>query len=175
MDISEALAGAKLPEKVVSICLRGDLQADFEQAERELEESRRAEVDSLAAGSQTRQVAERIEALRKEMADHSVDFRLRAVGRRRWTALLAEHTPRPDSDTDKAVGVNEETFYDALIRECTAEPTLTDEQWTLLLDNQLTSAQFDQLAMAAWRLNRRDVDVPFSPAASAILRNSAPV
>jgi len=45
-----------------------------------------------------------------------------------------------------------------------------DEDWAAL-DQSLTSRQFDDLSDAAWSLNRREVDVPFSRAASRILRS----
>lgn len=174
MDINEALAGAALPEKTVPVCLRGDLQVQFEALEKRLDEAMRGRSDSLASGSTVRDLAEQIEALRTEMTAHTFEFRLRAKGRRTWQKLMDSHPPRPDSDSDRAIGVNEATFYDALIRESTVEPVLSGEQWTLLLDEQLTSLQFDRLATTAWSLNRRDVDVPFSHTASQVLRSTEP-
>lgn len=173
MDINEALAGAKLPEKTVPICLRGDLQADFEQLEKRLDEAMRGRGDSLAAGSTVNQLAEQIESLRAEMEAQTVVFRMRAVPRRQWTALVAAHPPRDDNNVDRSLSVNESTFTAALIEACTVDPTLTSEQWTTLLDEQLTEFQYNKLFNAAWSLNARDVDVPFSHAASTILSRSA--
>src|SRR5689334_2535642 len=116
-DISAALAAAKLPELSIPICLRGDLVAEIQELDRELNTLDRPSA-SLADGGRKRQVAERIEALRAEMTAASVVFRLRAITRRRWTELLKEHPPRPDVDADRVVGLNESTFYDALLREC---------------------------------------------------------
>jgi hypothetical protein len=172
MDITEALAGARLPEKTVPICLRGDLQARFEELERQLVAAQRDTSDSLAAGSRPRELAEQIEALRREMADHTVTFTLRAVPRRAWTKLVADHPPREDNQVDRVLGVNEETFISVLIREATVDPELTDDQWDLL-DEKLTEFQWQKLFNAAWSLNARDVDVPFSHAASTILRATA--
>lgn len=172
MDITEALAGAKLPEKTVPICLRGDLQAEFERLEAQLVEAQRGTSDSLAAGGRVRELAEQIEALRAEMAAATVTFVLRAVPRRRWTALVAEHPPRDDQQLDRVLGVNEETFTSVLIRECTVDPQMAGEQWDRL-DEALTEFQWQKLFNAAWSLNARDVDVPFSHAASTILRASA--
>src|SRR4051812_26775166 len=172
MDITEALAGAKLPEKTVPICLRGDLQAEFERLEAQLVEAQRDRSDSLAAGGRARELAERIEALRQEMTASTVTFTLRAVPRRRWTALVAEHPPRDDVQVDRVLGVNEETFTSVLIRECAVDPQLSGEQWDRL-DEALTEFQWQKLFNAAWSLNARDVDVPFSHAASTILRATA--
>lgn len=168
----EKLAAAKLPEKPVPICLRGDLQVQFEELEGQLKEAEKAKGDSLA-GSGTRAIAEQIEAVREEMLEHTIEFRLRAMPRPQWKVFVAEHPPRKGEDggivdEDRFVGVNTSTFYDALVRMAVVDPELDDEDWATL-DAALTDRQFDQLADAAWGLNRRDVDVPFSRAASKIL------
>lgn len=177
--VKELIRAAKLPEKAVPICLHADLVAEVEAAERELADAQRHPADSLAAGGKARQVAERIEALRQQMFDHTVDFRLRALARPAWRALMEGHAPRKDDkgqvdERDKYVGVNVSTFFDALVRASVVEPELDVEDWRLLLDERLTDRQFDQLADAAWSLNRRDVDIPFSLAASRMLQSSGP-
>lgn len=179
MDITEALAGAKLPEKTVPICLRGDLQAEFERLEAQLVEAQRDRSDSLSAGGRARELAERIEALRQEMTASTVTFVLRALPRHSrdadtptWTKLVAAHPPRDDNQLDRSMGVNEETFAPTLVRACTVDPALSVEQWARL-DEALTEFQFQKLFNTAWSLNARDVDVPFSHAASTILRASA--
>lgn len=167
MDIQQLLDSARLPEKDVPLCLRGDLLAEWDAASAALAEAQRqAQVeDSLDAGGPVPGLMERVEAIREQMAQSSVTFRLRAVSRRRWTALYAEHPPRDGDKTDALTGFNRDTFYDALTYECIVEPKITPQQWERLADN-LSSAQFDTLAEAAWTVNRRDVDVPFSLAAS---------
>jgi hypothetical protein len=169
LDIDAALAAAQLPERSVPLSLRGDLVAQVEVAERELEMLDRP-ADSLSSGGQRRAIAERIEALREEMRAGAVEFRMRALTRIRWSELLVAHPPRPDNNGDKLIGVNEDSFFGALIRECTVEPVLTEAQWTVLLDEKLTNLQYQTLADAVWSLNRRGVDIPFSPTASAILK-----
>jgi hypothetical protein len=172
VDIHAALSGAQLPERSVAVCLRGDLTAEIESAEREL---RAAEADPGAGmedAGRLRELAEHVERLRDEMRAASVDVRLRALPRWRWSELMRAHPPRDDSDSDKALGVNEETFFDALVRACLVEPELSDEDWARLL-SVLTSAQYDALATAAWTVNRGSVDVPKSLVASRILRTYA--
>jgi hypothetical protein len=192
-SIKEKIKKASRPERTVPVCLNGQLVAEFEAAERRLQEAiRRPAVDSLDAGGETRELAEQVEALREQMLDGVVEFRLRAMPRKRWRAFISEHPPREDDDgvvdaRDRNIGVNVDTFYPALIRTSTVEPELDDEDWLELLGGErklpdgqveevegvLTSRQFDELAGAAWDLNRDTVDVPFSRAASRIL-SSAP-
>lgn len=176
-NIKDLIKGAKLPETTVSICLQADLVAAFEEAERDLEAAQRENLGSLAAGSRAREVAERIEAIRAEMEEATVDFRLRAMTRIAWRDFIAEHPPRKVQgggidERDKYIGVNTDTFFPALVKRSVVAPELDAEDWQLLLDEKLTDRQFDELSNAAWALNRREVDVPFSSAASRILRTS---
>lgn len=173
LDIAEALATAQLPEKTVQVCLRGDLQAEFETLDRKLREELNRPNDSLAGNSTARELAEQVEALRQQMTDHTVTFRMRAIPRRAWTKLVAAHPPRDDNQADRNLGVNEETFTGELIKACTVEPELTAQQWDTLLDERITEHQFQQMFGTAWALNAREVAVPFSHAASTTLRLTA--
>lgn len=170
-NFAALLAAAKLPETIVPICLRGDLAAEHEALDRQLRKL--LDTPSTKFGGDGRgELQHRIRDLEAEMEQATVDFRLRAMSRREWHALVAEHPPRigPDGkvdETDAAIGVNVETFFEPLVRRCLVEPEVDDEQWTELAE-ALTSRQFDGLWDAAWRLNRRDVDVPFSFAASRL-------
>lgn len=174
MDITTALRDGKRPERIVELCFAGDLRAEHEAAAAELERLDRTDLvaPSLVSGGKRREVAARIEELEQRMLADSVRFRVRGVGRRAWTKLLAEHPPREGNDSDRGLGVNMETFFDAIVRASVIEPQLTDEQWGELLDDALTDAQFQALADAAWAVNRGSVDVPFSPAASRVVTSS---
>lgn len=190
------LAGAKLPEATVPICLRGDLAADHEAAERELDQAQRRPADSLA-GTGAGALAEKIESLEAQMRDHTYEFRLRALPRPRWRALVAAHPPRKADDgsvvDSDRIGVNAETFYDSIIIVSTVDPDMSvdvDAYFEALLVAQstgsdlpelprgdwnslfeaLTDRQYDELADASWGLNRREVDIPFSHAASRMRR-----
>jgi hypothetical protein len=170
------LAEAKLPEATVMICLRGDLAADHESAERELEEAEKRGADSLA-GSGAGVIVDRIEALEAEMREHTYEFRLRALPRPAWREMLAAHPPRRNDDgeliePDKSVGVDTTTFTDAVLRACLVDPELNDAEFEQLV-NTLTDRQYDELSDAAWGVNRKDVSVPFSRAASRMKRASA--
>lgn len=170
------IAEAKLPERTVEICLRGDLVAEHEQAERELEQAQKQTADSLA-GSGVGELVERIESLEAEMRDSTVTFTLRALSRPQYRALSLEHPPRRDEDgavveDDRGMGFNVDTFYDAIIRRSVVDPEMDAGDWDALLD-RITDRQFELLGAAAFLLNRADVDIPFSLAASRAKRASA--
>lgn len=177
-DAVELIRAAKLPERSVPLCLRGDLAAEHEVLDARLAEIRRNPAKSLAGNPEELPLAQEIKALEALMADSTVVFRLRALPRRQWAGLVAKHPPRRDEggrilDSD-ATGVNVDEFMAEAIRLCVVDPVLGDDDWTMLVDESLTDAQYAQLTEAAWGLNRREVDVPFSLAASRILRASAP-
>jgi hypothetical protein len=180
-DFKAMLASAKLPEKTVDICLRGDLVAEHEAAERELEQAEKlADVlNSLDGGGNIGDLVDRIEALEAEMREHTYTFRMRALPKPQWRALLAAHPPRKGEDgepleQDKYVGVNQETFWDALIRACVVDPEMDEGDWQQLLGEKLNDSQYTDLTGAAWGVNRNDVDIPFSRAASRLKKTSAP-
>ncbi len=175
-SLDSMLDGARLAERSVELCLRGDLQADFEDLERCLTELRSADQRDtrLTSGAEGRALAEQIEALRAEMADSVVEFRLRALPKSKWSKLMRDHP-----GTESKQQFNVDTFVPAYLRLCIIDPELSDEQWVKLVgddetDGVLSSAQYDLLADTGWQLNRQDAKVPFSQLASVLLRNSEP-
>lgn len=173
MDIKQLLESAKLPEKEVRIGLRADLLVAFEAAEAELAELQRQAGESLGAGEGIEAAAQRVVDIGDEMAAASAVFRLRAVGRRKWTDLYAEHPPRPDDKRDAMTGFNRDSFFDALVKACIVDPQISDAEWDALAD-LLSAAQWEALVDAAWEVNQSGVDVPFSSAASRALNRTGP-
>jgi hypothetical protein len=175
-DFAALLAGAKLPERTVPICLRGDLAAEHEQLNDELELLERTSVDSLA-GNGGAELAERIEALEAEMRANTYPFLLRGLRGPDYRAFKVKHPPRltDDGEVDKQdamFGFNAEAGFEPLIRVSVVDPELDDVKWAQLMQT-LTDRQFDNLGTAAWLLNRGDIDVPFSRAASRLNRLTA--
>lgn len=183
-SIKDKLAKARLPERTVSICLNGDLVAQHEQAERELEQAQRNVANSLA-GNGASEIAERIEALEAEMRESTETFTLRALPQKKnprddrptWRELLDRHPPRRGDDgeiieADKGTLLNTSTFYDDLIRVSVVSPEMDEEDWGTLFA-VTSNAQYGDLSMTAWLLNRGEVDIPFSLAASRMRRATA--
>jgi len=181
-DVKALLAGASLPRDTVSVCLRGDLLADFHTLEAALaEELSKPNAGMLTSGAQARVISEEIEGLRGQMRDASLTLTLEALDRRQWRALLDEHPPRkqPTGEVDDrdAIGVNTSTFFPVLVRRSVVAPVLDDDDWDSLLGaegvkGKLADSQFDAIATKAWTLNRSEVSVPFSRLASKTLTSS---
>jgi hypothetical protein len=167
------LAEAKLPERTVQVCLRGDLVAEHEQLNEQLELLEKKAVDSLA-GNGGAELAAGIDALEAEMRDNSYPFRLRALSKSAYRSFKADFPPRIGEDgevnkRDQAFDFDAEAGFEPLLRMSLVDPDLDDEEWAHLLET-LTERQFDDLAGTAWILNRGEIDVPFSRAASRLNR-----
>jgi hypothetical protein len=175
-DFTTLLAAAKLPERTVQVCLRGDLVAEHEAADRALVEAQRNPSDSKEGNGSGSLIAT-VERLQAEMRDSTYPFRIRAMDRVAFRALIAAHPPRrtendePDAG-DVQAGFNRDTYFDALLKASVVDPVLSDEQFADLL-SKLTDRQYGDLTDAAWMVNRNEVSVPFSLAASRARRTSA--
>lgn len=177
LTAEEIIRGGSRPTTTVPVCMHADLTAEHEELERQLQAALTKPRDSLASGGNATELSERIKALEEQMRAHTVTFKFQALRRPDWKKLVAEHPPRRDADgslheRDKNLLFNVDTFFTALIRACCTEPGLPEEVWELLLDEKLTDRQFDELSNAAWYLNRGDVDVPLSRAASRLTQDS---
>lgn len=168
----QLLEESKLPESTVPLCLRGDLQAEWEVKDSALSDMASSRDRKLSGHSEEEKaLAREIQALEHQMQDSTITFRLRALERPDWRKLLEKHPPRKGNEGDRLLGVDQSEFFDALVHACLVEPELDLERVKKLID-KLTDAQFNKLSGAAWELNRRDVDVPFSLTASLITASS---
>jgi hypothetical protein len=200
LSTKDKIKRSKRPTKVVEICLQTDLQEQYEGLHKELAEAYAAEQNDkrLNSGGRSRQIAQQIEALEREMADYVILFRLTAISPRAWSDLQDEHPPREGNNDDLLLGYNPQTFFDAAIRACTIEPSdMDDEAWLDLLGHpedepddaksdsdgddaeddgsgKLTPKQYSDLQGAVMALNVRKVSLPNSYAASRILRGGEP-
>jgi hypothetical protein len=179
-------ADAKRKEDTYPVCLRGDLNADWQNANRELERAQKeAQFSDAKEGTVRDDLAERVRAIEQQMLEHTETWRLRAMPRHKFRALVAAHPPRLGEDgepvdEDKRLGINRETFTPALISASVVEPVLDDEDWAWLFGDEndddsgvLNDRQIGDLEDMAWFLNRDQVAVPFSVAASLATRDTA--
>jgi hypothetical protein len=172
LDIGDVIARAKLPEKTLSLCLRGDLQAEWEDLERQLKaEQDGTDDDSLAGSPKVRELADRMGELGKEMAASEVVFRFRGLPAKKYSDLLLKNKAPEGEET--AEGLNWSTWPTALIAAAATDPVMTYEQ-VEELSQVVTARQWDDLYMAAVSTNTEKISVPFSYAASAIRANTGP-
>ena len=166
-DVDALLASAALPERVVPLCLRGDLYARWQELDVELGEAMIASTTTLAGDPRIVELNEEIRALQEEMQAATLTVRVRAITKAEFDQIVLDHPAGDDAtDGDRAAGFREAAVNDALIRACVYDPELTDERWERLTAT-LTTHQYRQVLEAVNALNFNPVDVPFSRAASA--------
>lgn len=170
-DIKSLLKLAKRRQTTEQVCLRGDLAGEYEDLERQL--AKLPKLGGKLSGDPERsRIQADMDRIRDEMQAATVPFVLQALSDPAFQSLADEHPPRRDGDEidarDAELGYNRSTFYRALIRACTVEPSLDDEDWALLFSDDvgLSAGQMLGLSIAAGRVNGQKVDVPFSSADS---------
>jgi hypothetical protein len=168
-DVKSILKRRRRRQSEENVCLRGDLAGEYEQLEKRLADLPKN--NKLSGDPQRQQILDDMDRIRAEMQRDTVTFVLRALPEAAFQALIDEHPPRRDGDDiderDARLGFDRSTFYRPLIRACTVEPELDDEDWDLLLGGDgLSPGDFHRLSLRALELNGQEVDVPFSPAAS---------
>lgn len=168
------MRSSKRPEASETVCVRGDLVAEFEALGKQLQAIRDKPTDRLVGNPEARRVAERMEALRQEMLDHTVELRFRAMEKQAFRDLKLQHPARKDNQTDLLAGVNLDTIPDPLIRACLVSPVIPEddqETWPAFVDG-IHFGEWDRLFTTCWYLNQNPVSVPFSETASLVNQSS---
>lgn len=167
-DAKAIIASARRPETSIDVCMRGDLAAEHEQLDAELQ---RAQADdgwvatSVADVHPAIGLAARIAAIETQMADSIVSFRFRALPRKEWDAFLDAHPARPQTDER----FNMDTLPVAIVSACLVDPEMTIEEVDELFD-VLSEGGRSALFQAAWSVNQEVAAIPFSRRASAVNR-----
>lgn len=178
----ELLAAAKLPERTVFICLRGDLVADIEALEHDLAENvkNRATNGRLGGTAKINGDVALIAEKRAEMVEATVPFRLRGMSPARWRSFTSRHQG-PNGGVDLLPLMTE-----AIPASVVSPDDLDAEDWakmlggSVLVDGEtveiepvLASAEVGKLIDAVWEMNMQGVNIPKSLPASAAKRRSA--
>lgn len=159
-SFADIKASARLPQKTVPICVRGDLQAEYEDLERQLKQAEAAAYRTLAgATEEAATIKELMAGLREQMRENTHVFTLQALPKKKWSDLIAQHKPR-DEDRANRQDYNAETFPLAAVQACCVSPVMSLAEVTELCDQILTQGQWDSLFLAVFLLNRADVEVP---------------
>jgi hypothetical protein len=163
-SIEAILAMARPKERVVDLCLRGDLVAEHDVLERQIRDANTVVGErALGDGGTPRALAVRVQELERQMRAASRPFRFRALPRSKWDALRK----RFESESDRT-GYDMEALAGPLVAASCVSPAMTEEKLDELRE-VISHGQFQELFGAAWDVNTGAVDVPFSLIASATL------
>ena len=175
LTIEEILEQAKLPETTVYICLRADLQARYDQiveelsglvtASGELTVDPEATIGDQTAASRAQQLADDLDAVRREMSASMVPFRFRGMSADDLAVFEKAHRPK-SQDADFT------PYFVKLIASCAIEPAMTEAQ-VKQLRGKFGARAFLQLSTGAQSVNTGGgVDVPKSLSFSQVRAGS---
>ena len=167
-DPGALIRAGKLPEKDFPVCVDPDLVGEYEQLVEMRDAAKDAAKDAGAgslAGRNTATFDEQITDVKVRMEESTIVLRLRALGRLRWKALKDQHPARKDDEgkplpEDIFVGVNRESFFNALVRATIVGPALDEADREHLLDELLTDGQWEDLCTICWNMNEQKISVP---------------
>jgi hypothetical protein len=162
--IEDILKRAKPRERTVQVCIRGDLAGE---AERLADEIARTSEDwepaDLTEEHPARALSAQLKTVRDQVRDAEVPFKLRYIGDRAYSDLVAAHPSEKEEELFDSV-----TFPRALIAASCADPVMTEEQVNDLFE-VINEGEIKKLFDAAWDVHHASDVVPFSLAASALL------
>ena len=162
--IEDILKRAKPRERTVTVCIRGDLAGEAERLAEELAKvSEDWEPSDLTDVHPAREIAARLKEARDAAREAEVPFKLRYIGDKAYSDLLAAHPSDKDSELFDSV-----TFPRALIAASAVDPVMTEEQ-VIELFEVINEGEIKKLFDAAWDVHNSSDMVPFSLAASALL------
>jgi len=148
-------------EKSVTLVMDGGLLAEHEQLTSSLEKALQKARNSLADDGGVRALGEQIQAVEARLADATVTFKVRGIGRNQFRRLLADNPGKDGSGWDK------EEFPVELIAACSLDPVMTREE-VIGLGDILSDGQWEELFDAAFAACREVDGIPFNVAASVV-------
>lgn len=176
MTAKDRIKGAQRQRKFARINLRGDLVAEIESLEQQLETLRDSD---RVAGSPLRMtdipeqtiLAERIEGLREQMGEEWLDLTLEQQSWHDWRAFKTANPPREGDDYDQLVGVQFDALVEEFMPKCVVDPKLDAEDWEGIFQ-KVSPASIRDLGGVAFSLHEITLDVPKSLVASVVMRRS---
>lgn len=170
LSVSQILAARKLATKSLPVCMRGDVLADIQELERQINQLRSDDDDPRMVGANTAtagELAEQIRDLEEEAERYTINLRLQAVERGDWNRQVDLHTDEdPDSGERKLdlAALCVDIFPDTIIA-----PEMTAGEQTAFLTG-LTEGQWEEIMQAIWDLNRKKITVGKSVTASLAMQ-----
>jgi hypothetical protein len=170
-DIESIIDEAEPAESTVVICVKGSLRSEYDLLDAQLRDMTHV-VTNLAGTGPASEIAERMAELSEQMRAHERPFKLRAVApRRAWRNLLAKRPVKTPGMDDEAYADVYHPWLCAVVAKTVVTPASSPEQIERLAD-KLSDGDWQKLANAAWNVNDNSRDVPFSAAASVLIRSS---
>lgn len=169
--VDEVLSSARRIERTASVCLRADLQAEWDELLDELstlvtangeliEDDSEDSMSEVGGRARVLQITTHMTQLRREMAENTWRPRFRAIPSDEWPGFLKKN--RPTGDKADLTG-----FFNLLIAETSLDPDLTVEK-VEALRKVLSDPAIGELTGTAWEAcTKGGIDVPKLPSSLA--------
>lgn len=165
LDLDEVMDSARAVERTAKICLRGDLQEQYDATLLEL--SQLVDIDGnvvtdgeagLADQSKAQQLADQAASLQADISAATRVIRFRAMSSDGWEAFVEKHTNKTTNQAKDALA-----YANELISRCAFEPTLSVTQ-VQQLRTKLSANQMTELFQKALKANTEGgLSIPKSP------------
>lgn len=170
-DIESIIDEAEPAQTAVTICVKGNLKAEYERLEAQLGDMGQA-ATNLAGDRPGADTAARMVELREQMKTYERAFVMRAVTpRRAWRNLQAKRPVKTPEMDDEAFADLYHPWVCSVVAASALDPAMTVAQAERLAD-KLSDGDWGKLANAAWKVNDSSSEIPFSVAASVFYRSS---
>jgi hypothetical protein len=164
-----------LATKSTQICLRPDLIAEWETADKALSEAKVQErvaegrmADRKGESADVKRLAKKVKALEDEIEAHAITFTFQAMPKDRWRELTEQHPPRSGNNIDHVVGYNRDAAADAAVRASLIDPVFDEASWGQFLA-VCNPSEWGELRETANVVNGAVTDLPKSHLASQVL------
>lgn len=168
MDIEAILEEIEAPETSVTLCLKGSLVAEWERLSDQLD----AAGAPVSLAGEVSDIAQRMDDLRAQMIKFQATFRFRALPPKEFSDYRTRAPERVEGQPDAAEF--DDAYHDwvcGLVAASCAEPVMRPDQVDAL-SQKLSDNQWVRLRNHAWLVNAGKQDIPFSAAASVLIRTS---
>ena len=163
---------ARRPERTVFVCVAADLvdkhqTLNGELAELLTEERKATPARRMNEVLPSREKAEEVKAVEQEMADATVELRLRAVDPAEWRAWKNDHPAREGVDLDETFGLDSDALLADMVRRCIVSPEFDDEDWAKWTA-EVANAEQITCGITVISMHEHRVDVPKSRLVSLV-------
>lgn len=169
LDVEEILAAAKLPERSAWICMRADLEDDYETAAEELstlvtplgeiiEDGPDRSLADTTPAARAEELAANMTRLRDQMKDSRRRVMFRALSSDALATFNAEHL---DRNGEPKYGMT--AYHDALIAATAVKPRMTVAQMQAMRGKLADRSITELVQTATWVCTRSGVDLPKLP------------
>lgn len=157
----------KSPERVMRICLDGQVRTQLDEVQAALDEARKADTAKMAKSQEVVDLEAQLEELEQAVEEASHPFRFRGISHWRRREIERQF-PSEDEDVVWDVDAGAPT----LIAECLVDPKFTPDEVRELLEKG-NERLADEFITAALLVCQRGNEIPKSGRGSATTRRSA--